>query len=102
MPKPAIEQSVKVTIPEDVLPLLRWAHADQLTCRQAAILRMIEHNPGCTVGAIAHVMNVPKPAVTRAADKLSEWELVHRKIEYADRRLVQLWPGRGKGRRKKA
>ena len=100
MPKPTIEQSIKSTVPDDVLPLMRWAHADQLTCRQAGILRRIEHNPGCTVGAIAHVMNVPKPAVTRAADKLSEWNLVHRKIEPADRRLIQLWPGRGKAKRR--
>ena len=100
MPKPAIEQSAKINIPDEVLPLLRWANADNLTCRQAAILRMIEHNPGCTVGAIAHVMNVPKPAVTRAADKLSDWNLIHRRAEPADLRLVQLWPGRGKGRRK--
>jgi DNA-binding MarR family transcriptional regulator len=101
MVKPSIEQARKVTVPREAIPFLQWGSADQMTCRQAAILKMIEHNPGCTVGAIAHVMNIPKPSVTRAADKLTIMGLVHRKTEPADHRLVQLWPGSGKPQRRK-
>jgi DNA-binding MarR family transcriptional regulator len=101
MTKPAIEQARKVTIPRSAAAFLQWADAEQMTCRQAAILQIIEHNPGCTVGAIAHVINAPRPAVTRAADKLSALGLIHRKSEPADHRLVQLWPGSGKPQRRK-
>jgi DNA-binding MarR family transcriptional regulator len=101
MVKPSIEQARKVTVPREAIPFLQWGNADQMTCRQAAILKMIEHNPGCTVGAIAHVLNISKPPVTRAADKLSAMGLVHRKTDPNDGRLVQLWPGSGKPQRRK-
>jgi DNA-binding MarR family transcriptional regulator len=68
---------------------------EQLTCRQAAILMLVRANPGCTVGAIAHTLGAHKPTVTRAADKLENYLLIHRKPDPQDRRLVQLWPGRG-------
>ena len=96
MPKPAMEQVRSITIPDEALALMQWGNLEQLTCRQAAILLVIKDNPGCTVGAIAHVLNVPKPAVTRAADKLASWSLVHRRLCLSDRRLVELWPGQKK------
>ena len=99
MPKPAMEQVPGITVPDEALMFMQWGNLEQLTCRQAAILLMIKANPGCTVGAIAHVLNVPKPAVTRAADKLASWSLVHRRLCLSDRRLIELWPGRKKGNR---
>jgi DNA-binding MarR family transcriptional regulator len=100
MTKPAMEQVPSITVPDEALIFMQWGNLDQLTCRQAAILLMIKANPGSTVGAIAHVLNVPKPAVTRDADKLASWSLVHRRLCLSDRRLVELWPGPKKGRRK--
>jgi DNA-binding MarR family transcriptional regulator len=100
MTKPSIEQARKITIPREAIPFMQWVSAEQMTCRHVAVLRLIEHNPGCTVGAIAHVMNVPKPSVTRAADKLAGLGLIHRRAEPTDDRLVQLWPGNGKSRRR--
>lgn len=88
------EQAALTTIPADALPFLRWADAEQLTCRQAAILAIVTANPGVTVGAVAAVMDVPKPSVTRAADKLVDWGLMQRTHNPDDRRLVALYPTR--------
>jgi len=66
--------------------------AEQLTCRQAAILAVVMANPGTTVGAVARAMGVPKPSVSRGADKLSEWGLMFRSHDPSDRRLALLFP----------
>ena len=94
MTKPSVEAAKLITIPENAKPYMDWLGDEQMTCRQMAILMIIEANPGCGVGAIANVLDIPKPSVTRAADKLAEWELIHRMTDYTDRRLVQLFPGR--------
>lgn len=94
MTKPSIEAAKLIHIPETAKPYMDWMGDDHMTCRQMAILMIIEANPGCGVGAIAAVLDIPKPSVTRAADKLSEWELVHRMTDPNDGRLVQLFPGR--------
>jgi len=41
-----------------------------------------------TVRGLAVVLNVSKPAITRALDRLTEFELVRRKVDQADRRSV--------------
>ena len=92
------EQAAITTIPADALPFMRWAHVDQLTCRQAAVLAIVEDNPGVTVGAVAAVMGVPKPSVTRAADRLAQFDLLHRTHNAEDRRLVALYAGRKAGK----
>jgi DNA-binding MarR family transcriptional regulator len=84
------EQIALTTIPADALPFMRWADAEQLTCRQAAVLAIVTANPGVTVGAVAAVMGIPKPGVTRAADKLVDWGLMLRSVSRMDRRLVEL------------
>ena len=91
--QPAALQADTITIPADARPFMQWIHAD-LTCRQAAILAIVTANPGVTVGAVALVLGVPKPSVTRAVDKLYEWSLMHRTHHPEDRRLVQLHAGK--------
>lgn len=91
------EQADAITIPEDARLYMRWLEED-LTCRQAAVLAIITDNPGVTVGAVAAVMGVPKPSVTRAADRLAEFELLHRTHNAEDRRLVALYAGRKAGK----
>lgn len=88
------EQADAITIPPEAEPYLRWMDAEQLTCRQAAILSVVMANPGSTVGAVAAVMSIPKPSVTRAADKLAEWGLLFRSHDPEDRRLALLFPNK--------
>ena len=87
------EQAAAITIPEDAQVFMRWILED-LTCRQAAVLAIVTDNPGVTVGAVARVMDVPKPSVTRAVDRLGEFLLLHRTHNAEDRRLVAIYPGK--------
>jgi DNA-binding MarR family transcriptional regulator len=92
--QPATDQAATITIPADARPYLRWTRNENMTCRQAAVLAIVEANPGVTVGAVALVLDVPKPSVSRAADKLYDWGLMHRTHHPDDRRLVQLRAGK--------
>lgn len=84
------EQAAVTTIPDHARPYLRWTRNENMTCRQAAVLAIVEANPGVTVGAIARVLDIPKPSVTRTADKLEMWGLLTRTPSSEDRRLVEL------------
>lgn len=86
-------QAATITIPQDARPFMRWMDTEQLTCRQAAILAVVTANPGVTVGAVALALEIPKPSVTRAADKLADWGLLRRSHDAEDRRLALLFPG---------
>ena len=92
--QPATDQAATITIPADARPYLRWTRNENMTCRQAAVLAIVETHPGVTVGAVARVLDIPKPSVTRAADKLELWGLLTRSISRTDRRLVALYAGR--------
>lgn len=92
-PRPVEDHIALIEIPDTAKPFIKWMQHEYLSCRQAAILEVVKANPGATVGAIAAVLNVNKPSVTRAADKLSTWGLVHRSLDMRDRRLMLLWPG---------
>jgi DNA-binding MarR family transcriptional regulator len=97
MVKPSYEQSLNITIPEDAKPFIAWdERGGQMTCRQVAICLIIKNNPGMTVGAVAHVLNCPKPSVTRSVDKLESLGLIMRVSDPDDGRLVLLMPKRGK------
>ena len=64
-----------------------------LTARQMAILLTAYLTPPPhTVRGLAESMNISKPAVTRALDRLGELGFLRRKVDEADRRsvLVQL------------
>lgn len=97
MSKPSLVQSKNITIPEEAKTFIDWDdRGGQMTCRQVAICLIIKSNPGVTVGAVAHVLNCPKPSVTRAVDKLETLGLVMRVTDPDDRRLVLLMPKRKK------
>ena len=60
-----------------------------LSTRQMAILLTVYlTTPPHTVRGLANTLMVSKPAVTRAIDRLSEFELVRRKVDERDRRSV--------------
>lgn len=79
-----------------VLDLLRGAVVEgvrrdspDLTARQLAVLLIVYvAEPPHTVRGLAAALNVSKPAITRALDRLSELNLVRRRIDEADRRNV--------------
>ena len=63
--------------------------APDLSARQMAILTTVYlEPPPHTVRGLAETLNVAKPAVTRAIDRLSELGLVRRKPDPEDRRSI--------------
>ena len=63
--------------------------APDLSARQMALLLHVYLTPPPhTVRGLADTLNVSKPAITRALDRLSELELVRRKPDENDRRSV--------------
>jgi DNA-binding MarR family transcriptional regulator len=63
--------------------------APDLSARQMALLLTVYLTPPPhTVRGLAITLNVSKPAVTRALDRLSEYGLVRRKVDETDRRSV--------------
>lgn len=62
---------------------------DDLSARQLALLLTVYRSPPPhTVRGLAAQLNISKPAVTRALDRLSRLDLVRRKRDEADRRNV--------------
>lgn len=63
--------------------------APDLSARQMALLLHVYLTPPPhTVRGLADTLNVSKPAITRALDRLGELELVRRKPDEQDRRSV--------------
>ncbi|MEE8393291.1 MAG: MarR family transcriptional regulator [Rhodospirillales bacterium] len=63
--------------------------APDLSSRQMGLLLTVYLiPPPHTVRGLAETLNVSKPAITRALDRLSELELVRRKVDEEDRRSV--------------
>jgi DNA-binding MarR family transcriptional regulator len=61
-----------------------------LSARQLGVLLTcyLDEETGHTVRGLAAALNVSKPAITRALDRLTELELAKRKVDLADRRSV--------------
>ncbi|OFX10026.1 MAG: MarR family transcriptional regulator [Alphaproteobacteria bacterium RIFOXYD12_FULL_60_8] len=60
-----------------------------LSARQMALLLTVYLlDPPHTVRGLAEALNISKPAITRAIDRLSEFGLVKRKVDESDRRSV--------------
>lgn len=60
-----------------------------LSARQMAVLLTIYLTPPPhTVRGLAAELNVSKPAITRALDRLGQFEMIRRRIDEADRRNV--------------
>ncbi|GEO82833.1 MarR family transcriptional regulator [Pararhodospirillum oryzae] len=63
--------------------------APDLSARQMALLLTVYMTPPPhTVRGLANLLNISKPAVTRAVDRLSDYGLVKRKTDETDRRSV--------------
>jgi DNA-binding MarR family transcriptional regulator len=78
-----------------IVELVRREGAD-LSARQMGVFLTCYLDPEAqTVRGLAARLNVSKPAITRALDRLTEFDLVARKADPADRRsvLVQRTPG---------
>jgi len=79
---------------ETMVALVRSDGPD-LSARQLAVLLTVYLGEGPhTVRGLAADLNVSKPAITRALDRLGELDLARRKVDPADRRsvLVQRTP----------
>ncbi len=64
---------------------------EDLSNRQMAIFLIVYMNPAPhTVKLLSSNLNISKPAVTRALDKLSELGFIKRKISEKDNRIVHI------------
>jgi DNA-binding MarR family transcriptional regulator len=84
---PTADQMVGI-LRETVVALVRRDGPD-LSARQLGVfLTCYLRDGGHTVRGLAAELNVSKPAITRALDRLSEFDLVRRKTDPLDRRSV--------------
>src|SRR3954447_22369960 len=82
-----VDQSVDV-LRQTIIALVRRDDPD-LTARQLGVLLTCYlEGEAQTVRGLAARLNVSKPAITRALDRLSEFDLVRRKTDPLDRRSV--------------
>lgn len=73
---------------DTVVSLVRRDGVD-LSARQLGVFMTCYLNEGAhTVRGLAQDLNVSKPAITRALDRLSELDYVRRKVDPSDRRSV--------------
>lgn len=76
------------TLRETVVALVRRDGPD-LSARQLGVFLTVYLDGGPhTVRGLAADLNVSKPAITRALDRLGELDLARRKVDPADRRSV--------------
>ncbi len=87
MANPSSDQLVGV-LRDTIVALVRRDGAD-LSARQLGVFLTCYLQDGAhTVRGLAAELNVSKPAITRALDRLSELELARRKVDPTDRRSV--------------
>ncbi len=73
---------------DTIVALVRRDGVD-LSARQLGVFLTCYLNEGAhTVRGLAQQLNVSKPAITRALDRLSDLDLARRKVDPADRRSV--------------
>ena len=88
-----IEDQLKdIKVSGDVETLIQWMRHDDMTCKQAAFLLLVQDNPGCTAGTLATALGINNASVTRACVKLEELGFIERKVEDRDGRLVRIYP----------
>ncbi len=84
---PSTDQMVGV-LRETVVALVRRDGPD-LSARQLGVfLTCYLHDGGHTVRGLASELNVSKPAITRALDRLGELDFARRKVDPLDRRSI--------------
>jgi DNA-binding MarR family transcriptional regulator len=84
---PSADQMVGI-LRETVVALVRRDGPD-LSARQLGVfLTCYLHDGGHTVRGLASDLNVSKPAITRALDRLGELDFARRKVDPLDRRSI--------------
>jgi len=75
---------------ETIIGLVRQDHTD-LTARQLAVLLVcsLDDDPHTVRGLAGH-LHAAKPAITRALDRLEQFDLVRRIADPADRRSINV------------
>ncbi len=87
MSSSSVEQKLDV-LRETIVALVRRDGPD-LTARQFGVfLTCYLENEAQTVRGLASDLNVSKPPITRALDRLAEYDLVRRKTDPLDRRSI--------------
>ena len=82
-----IDQQVGI-LRDTIVALVRGDDKD-LSARQLGVFLICYLNDGAhTVRGLAAQLNVSKPAITRALDRLGELDLARRKVDPRDRRSV--------------
>ena len=88
MSKQPVDRSVIEPFLKAVVGLVRQEHPD-LTARQmATLLICYTESELQTVRGLAVKLNVSKPAVSRALDRLAEFDFIQRKTDPTDKRSV--------------
>jgi DNA-binding MarR family transcriptional regulator len=88
MPVPLTPDALISIFRDTIVALVRRDGAD-LSARQLGVLLTVYLTEGPhTVRGLAATLNVSKPAITRALDRLGELDLARRKTDPADRRSV--------------
>jgi DNA-binding MarR family transcriptional regulator len=65
------------------------SHGPDLSARQLALVLMVYMTPTPhTVRGLAALLNISKPAITRALDRLGKLGIVRRKVDETDRRSI--------------
>ena len=78
-----------VGVLRDTIVTLVRRDGPDLSARQLAVFLTVYLGPGPhTVRGLALALNVSKPAITRALDRLGELDLARRKLDMMDRRSV--------------
>ncbi|MDE2005006.1 MAG: MarR family transcriptional regulator [Rhodospirillales bacterium] len=86
-PSPASDQMMHV-LRDTIVALVRRKGADLSARQLGVLLTCYLHEGNHTVRGLAAALNVSKPAITRALDRLAEFDLASRKPDPADRRSV--------------
>jgi DNA-binding MarR family transcriptional regulator len=78
-----------VGVLRDTIVALVRRDGPDLSARQLGVFLTVYLSPGPhTVRGLAQELNVSKPAITRALDRLGELDLARRKVDPMDRRSV--------------
>jgi DNA-binding MarR family transcriptional regulator len=84
---PSSDQLVGI-LRDTVVALVRRSGADLSARQLGVLLTCYLHDGAHTVRGLAAELNVSKPAITRALDRLGEFDLARRKVDPTDRRSV--------------
>src|SRR5271157_5600275 len=88
MPAPSVSDQMVNTLRETIVSLVRRDGPD-LSARQLGVFLTCYLQDGAhTVRGLAAELDVSKPAITRALDRLGELDLARRKVDPLDRRSV--------------